>query len=73
MEKKKYLKKLVQKLDKKNPDIRLSSRIIFTGEVKDPLNYIKNAKMIIIPSLWEGLPRVAIEATSFKNSHNFIL
>ena len=65
-EEKKYLKKLVQKLDKKNPDIKLSSRIIFTGEVKDPLNYIKNAKMIIIPSLWEGLPRVAIEAQALK-------
>ncbi len=65
-EEKKYLNKLIQKLDKENPDKKLLSRIILTGEVKDPLNYIKNAKMIVIPSLWEGLPRVAIEAQALK-------
>ena len=40
--------------------------IIFTGEVQEPLGYIRNAKMIVIPSLWEGLPRVAIEAQALK-------
>ena len=65
-EEKKYLNKLVQKLDKESPDKKLSSKIIFTGELDEPLSYIKNAKMIVIPSLWEGLPRVAIEAQALK-------
>jgi glycosyltransferase involved in cell wall biosynthesis len=65
-EEKKYLNKLVQKLDKESPNKKLSSKIIFTGELDEPLSYIKNAKMIVIPSLWEGLPRVAIEAQALK-------
>ncbi len=65
-EEKKYLNKLIQKLDMENPEKKLLKRIIFTGEVKDPLIYIKNAKMIVIPSLWEGLPRVAIESQALK-------
>ena len=65
-EERKYLNKLIQKLDKESRDKKLSSRIIFTGEVQEPLGYIRNAKMIVIPSLWEGLPRVAIEAQALK-------
>ena len=65
-EERKYLNKLIQKLDKESRDKKLSSRIIFTGEVQEPLIYIGNAKMIVIPSLWEGLPRVAIEAQALK-------
>ena len=65
-EERKYLNKLIQKLDKESRDKELSSRIIFTGEVQEPLGYIRNAKMIVIPSLWEGLPRVAIEAQALK-------
>ncbi|MAJ90286.1 MAG: hypothetical protein CMD08_03325 [Flavobacteriales bacterium] len=65
-EERNYLNKLVKRLDKENPEKKLSSKIIFTGELKEPLNYIKNAKMIVIPSLWEGLPRVAIEAQALK-------
>ena len=65
-EERKYLNKLIKKLDKESRDKELSSRIIFTGEVQEPLGYIRNAKMIVIPSLWEGLPRVAIEAQALK-------
>ena len=65
-EEKRFLNKLIEQLNKENPDKKLLSRIIFIGEVKEPLNYIKNAKMIVIPSLWEGLPRVAIEAQALK-------
>jgi len=53
-------------LEKISNDLGLKSKIIFTGQLKNPLNYIKNAKMLIIPSLWEGLPRVAIEAQALK-------
>ncbi len=53
-------------LEKISKNLNLNSRIIFTGQLNNPLDYIKNAKMLIIPSLWEGLPRVAIEAQALK-------
>ena len=58
-EEKSMLKKIVK-------DLNLSSKVIFKGEINKPLNYIKKAKMIVIPSLWEGLPRVAVEAQALK-------
>ena len=47
-------------------DLNLSSKVIFKGEINNPLNYIKKARMIVIPSLWEGLPRVAVEAQALR-------
>ncbi|WP_061007838.1 glycosyltransferase [Vibrio sp. CUB2] len=40
----------------------LSSNIILLGSVKNPYPYIKNAKAILLPSRWEGLPTVLVEA-----------
>ena len=39
-EERKHLNKLIQKLDKESRDKELFSRIIFTGEVQEPLGYI---------------------------------
>ena len=58
-EEKADLEKLIEKLD-------LSSRVKLLGEIKNPLGYIKKAKILIIPSLWEGLPRVAVEAQALR-------
>ena len=58
-EEKANLEKLVEKLD-------LSSKVKLLGEIKNPLEYIKKARILIIPSLWEGLPRVAVEAQALK-------
>ena len=58
-EEKADLEKLIEKLD-------LSSSVKLLGEIKNPLVYIKKAKILIIPSLWEGLPRVAVEAQALR-------
>ena len=44
----------------------LSSKVKLLGEIKNPLGYIKKARILIIPSLWEGLPRVAVEAQALR-------
>jgi len=58
-EKFRSLEKLISKLD-------LSSRVKLLGEIKNPLSYVEKAKILVIPSLWEGLPRVAVEAQALK-------
>ncbi|MAV15153.1 MAG: hypothetical protein CL705_04770, partial [Chloroflexi bacterium] len=58
-EEKTNLEKLIEKLD-------LSSKVKLLGEIKNPLGYIKKARILIIPSLWEGLPRVAVEAQALR-------
>ena len=58
-EEKANLEKLIEKLD-------LSSRVKLLGELKNPLGYVKKARILVIPSLWEGLPRVAVEAQALR-------
>ncbi|MEC7881232.1 MAG: glycosyltransferase [Chloroflexota bacterium] len=58
-EEKGSLEKLIGKLG-------LSSRVKLLGEIKNPLSYVEKAKILVIPSLWEGLPRVAVEAQALK-------
>ena len=53
-------------LEQLSDRLNLSSKIKFLGEINNPLGYIKNAKILVIPSLWEGLPRVAVEAQALK-------
>lgn len=43
-------------------DVQLGDRIEFVGEVDDPLRWIAGANLMILPSLWEGLPGAALEA-----------
>lgn len=40
----------------------ISSNVIFTGYRKDNLNVISSLDLLVLPSLEEGLPRVALEA-----------
>jgi glycosyltransferase involved in cell wall biosynthesis len=40
----------------------LNGYVIFMGVVKDIIPYISQMDMIILPSLWEGLPNVLLEA-----------
>ena len=42
--------------------LKIENNIIFTGNVSNPYNFMLNSKGIILPSLWEGLPNVLIEA-----------
>ncbi|MEW5693354.1 MAG: glycosyltransferase family 4 protein [Candidatus Hydrogenedentota bacterium] len=38
------------------------NKFIFTGEVFDVMPYIKTFDTLVLPSLWEGLPHILIEA-----------
>ena len=58
-EEKSKLKNLVNKL-------KINSNVLFLGKIEDPFGYIENSEILVIPSLWEGLPRVAIEAQALK-------
>ena len=54
-----YLKNLVQEL-------KLESKVIFLGHIKDPRNLIKNSLCIIVSSLWEDPGFVMIEGAANK-------
>ena len=43
-------------------DLRLEEQVILTGFLKNPYPLIKNAKMLVLCSDYEGLPTVLIEA-----------
>jgi len=43
-------------------DAGLSDRVHLVGEVDDPMPWIAGANLMILPSLWEGLPGAALEA-----------
>ena len=40
----------------------LSDRLELVGEVDDPMPWIAESNLVILPSLWEGLPGAALEA-----------
>jgi glycosyltransferase involved in cell wall biosynthesis len=40
----------------------LDNKVILHGTTTNPYKYIKNAKAILLPSRWEGLPTVLVEA-----------
>ncbi len=44
----------------------LSDKIIFHGFVNNPLDYISNANLLVLPSIIEGLPGVILEAMYCK-------
>jgi glycosyltransferase involved in cell wall biosynthesis len=43
-------------------DAGLSDRVSLIGEVDDPMPWIAASSLMILPSLWEGLPGAALEA-----------
>jgi glycosyltransferase involved in cell wall biosynthesis len=51
-----------RKLLQATADAGLSGRVHLVGEVDDPLPNIAGAHLMIVPSLWEGLPGAALEA-----------
>ncbi len=44
----------------------LESQVILHGVTSNPYMYIKHAKAILLPSRWEGLPTVLVEASYLK-------
>lgn len=45
-------------------NLKLGSNIEFTGFVENPYLYLKNSKVCMMPSAWEGFGLVALEAMS---------
>ena len=43
-------------------DAGLADRVHLAGEVDDPISWIAGSSLMILPSRWEGLPGVALEA-----------
>jgi glycosyltransferase involved in cell wall biosynthesis len=43
-------------------DAGLSARVHLIGEVDDPISWIAASNLMVLPSLWEGLPGAALEA-----------
>ncbi|MFS0788252.1 glycosyltransferase [Shouchella sp. 1P09AA] len=44
----------------------LTSKVIFVGRVNNPFIWISNADLLVLPSRYEGLPNVVLEALSLK-------
>ncbi|MFN4762590.1 glycosyltransferase [Gillisia sp. Q332] len=53
---------LKSKIEKEVNNLGLNSKITFYGFVSNPLSYIKEANVFILPSIIEGLPAVILEA-----------
>ncbi|WP_175401881.1 glycosyltransferase [Veronia pacifica] len=53
-------------LEQKIKDFDLEDNILLHGEVPNPFPYIKNSKALLLPSRWEGLPTVLVEALALK-------
>lgn len=49
-------------LENKVVQLNLQEKVHFTGPISNPYPYIKNAKFLVLCSLYEGLPTVLIEA-----------
>jgi glycosyltransferase involved in cell wall biosynthesis len=43
-------------------DAGLSDRVHLVGEVDDPMPWLAASSLMVLPSLWEGLPGAALEA-----------
>ncbi|WP_299702403.1 glycosyltransferase [uncultured Pontibacter sp.] len=47
-------------------DMGLQNNVHFTGFVNNPLDYIANAQVLVLPSIIEGLPGVILEAMLYE-------
>ena len=54
------------KLKKISENLNISKNIIFKGWVTDPKKYYIRSKILIFPSLYEGLPNTLIDAVNFN-------
>ena len=54
------------KLKKISANLNISKNIIFKGWVTDPKKYYIRSKILIFPSLYEGLPNTLIDAVNYN-------
>ena len=55
-----------QALEKEVAALRVKDRVVFTGFQSNPMPYIKNAKMLVLPSKSEAMGYVCFEAIAAK-------
>lgn len=53
-------------MEKETRKLGLQDTVIFLGETSEALNLISALDVFVLPSLWEGLPFVLIEAAALK-------
>jgi len=53
-------------LKKKAVKMNIEEKVVFTGWVKNPLDYIRDFTVLVLPSLYEGCPSVILEAFSLN-------
>jgi GalNAc-alpha-(1->4)-GalNAc-alpha-(1->3)-diNAcBac-PP-undecaprenol alpha-1,4-N-acetyl-D-galactosaminyltransferase len=47
-------------------ELKITKKVIFKGWVPKPATYYKSSKILIFPSLYEGLPNTLIEAVNYN-------
>ena len=47
-------------------ELKITKKVIFKGWVSNPQKYYLEAKILVFPSLYEGLPNTLIEATNYN-------
>src|SRR5690554_369115 len=57
---------LKEKLEKSIDELSLQNNVILFGITKNPYKYISQAKLFVLPSLYEGFPNVLCEAMLCK-------
>jgi glycosyltransferase involved in cell wall biosynthesis len=58
----KYLKRMMEYAREAN----LGKYVIFTGEISNPVEYYSVFDIFVLPSLWEGMPYVLLEAMASR-------
>ena len=53
------------KLKKLCKDLDIKNNVLFYGQIYKPEKFYKKSKLLILPSLYEGLPNVLIEAVNY--------
>jgi glycosyltransferase involved in cell wall biosynthesis len=49
-------------LERRAAELGVAGRTVFTGQLDDIASVLKRLDLFVLPSLWEGLPTVALEA-----------
>lgn len=57
---------LKSEIKNKVDELNISNKVIFKGFVQNPYNWIKNARVLVLSSDYEGLPTVLIESLICK-------
>lgn len=57
---------LLDEIQEKVRELNIDDEVKFHTEIKDPREFYKNADVLVLPSLVEGLPGVVLEAMAYR-------